>query len=138
MLFCLNKTTSYLSTFLSKSNIYTYTYIYINHRQKIALLGCGPASIACATFLSRMGYTNVTIYERDEFVGGLNTSELPSYRLPYDVINFEMDLMKDLGVKVIGIENPTRGNFQFLFAFSFPINILCFIYFRLKQEEAYM
>ena len=47
-----------------------------------------------------MGYNDVTIYERDEFVGGLNTSELPSYRLPYDVINFEMDLMKDVGVKV--------------------------------------
>ena len=47
-----------------------------------------------------MGYNHVTIYERDEFVGGLNTSELPSYRLPYDVINFEMDLMKDVGVKV--------------------------------------
>ena len=47
-----------------------------------------------------MGYNDVTIYERDEFVGGLNTSELPSYRLPYDVINFEMDLMKDIGVKV--------------------------------------
>lgn len=48
-----------------------------------------------------MGYNDITIYERDEFVGGLNTSELPSYRLPYDVVNFEMDLMKDLGVKVI-------------------------------------
>ena len=64
------------------------------------MLGCGPASISCATFLARMGYNDVTIYERDEFVGGLNTSELPSYRLPYDVINFEMDLMKDIGVKV--------------------------------------
>lgn len=64
------------------------------------MFGCGPASISCATFLARMGYNDVTIYERDEFVGGLNTSELPSYRLPYDVINFEMDLMKDIGVKV--------------------------------------
>ena len=34
-------------------------------------------------------------------MGGLNTSELPSYRLPYDIIQFEMDLMKDLGVKVV-------------------------------------
>ena len=93
------------------------TYIqYIYYRQKIALLGCGPASIACATFLSRMGYNDVTIYERDEFVGGLNTSELPSYRLPYDVINFEMDLMKDLGVKVIGIEKSTRGYLFILMA----------------------
>ena len=47
-----------------------------------------------------MGYKDITIFEKDEFVGGLNTSELPSYRLPYDVVNFEMDLMKDIGVKV--------------------------------------
>ena len=73
-----------------------------NHffRQKVALLGCGPASMSCATFLARLGYNDVTIFEKEEWVGGLNTSELPSYRLSYDVVNFEMDLMKDLGVKV--------------------------------------
>ncbi|XP_059095329.1 dihydropyrimidine dehydrogenase [NADP(+)]-like [Tigriopus californicus] len=70
------------------------------YKSKIALLGCGPASISCATFLARMGYNNIIVYEKEEFVGGLNTSELPSYRLPYDVVNFEVDMMKDLGVKV--------------------------------------
>ena len=67
----------------------------------MALLGCGPASMSCATFLARLGYNDVTIFEKEEWVGGLNTSELPSYRLSYDVVNFEMDLMKDLGVKVM-------------------------------------
>ena len=67
---------------------------------KIGLLGCGPASISAATFLARLGYNNVTIFEKEDYVGGLNTSELPSYRLPYDVVNFEIDLMKDLGVKI--------------------------------------
>merc|ERR1719411_2322463 len=71
-----------------------------SYKQKVALLGCGPASMSCATFLARLGYNDVTIYEKEEYVGGLNTSELPSYRLPYDVINFEMDLMTDIGVKI--------------------------------------
>ena len=71
-----------------------------SYKAKIALLGCGPASISCATFLARLGYDNVTIFEKEDYVGGLNTSELPAYRLPYDVINFEIDLMKDLGVKI--------------------------------------
>jgi len=71
-----------------------------SYHAKIALLGCGPASISAATFLGRLGYTDITIFERGDYVGGLNTSELPAYRLPYDVINFEMDLMKDLGVQV--------------------------------------
>ena len=76
-------------------------------RQKVALLGCGPASMSCATFLARLGYNDVTIFEKEEWVGGLNTSELPSYRLSYDVVNFEMDLMKDLGVKVMHCKMET-------------------------------
>merc|ERR1719273_2464934 len=71
-----------------------------SYKAKIALLGCGPASISCATFLARLGYNDITIFEKEDYVGGLNTSELPAYRLPYDVINFEIDLMKDLGVKI--------------------------------------
>jgi len=66
---------------------------------KIALLGAGPASLSCATFLGRLGYTNVTIFEKEEFVGGLSTSEIPQYRLPFSAVNFEVDLVKDLGVR---------------------------------------
>ena len=40
-------------------------------RAKIALVGCGPASISCATFLARLGYTDVTIYEKSDVLGGL-------------------------------------------------------------------
>uniref|UniRef100_A0A8C3GQW9 Dihydropyrimidine dehydrogenase [NADP(+)] n=1 Tax=Cairina moschata TaxID=8855 RepID=A0A8C3GQW9_CAIMO len=68
---------------------------------KIALLGAGPASLSCASFLARLGYTNITIFEKQEYIGGLSTSEIPQFRLPYDVVNFEAELMKDLGVKVI-------------------------------------
>lgn len=67
---------------------------------KIALIGCGPASISCGTFLARLGYHNIDIFEKKEYVGGLSSSEIPQYRLPYEVVNFEVDLMKDLGVKV--------------------------------------
>ena len=72
-----------------------------SYHAKIALLGCGPASISCATFLARLGYTDITIFEREQFVGGLSTSEIPQFRLPLDVVNYEVKLMKDLGVKVV-------------------------------------
>ncbi|XP_009702605.1 PREDICTED: dihydropyrimidine dehydrogenase [NADP(+)]-like, partial [Cariama cristata] len=68
---------------------------------KIALLGAGPASLSCASFLARLGYSNITIFEKQEYLGGLSTSEIPQFRLPYDVVNFEAELMKDLGVKII-------------------------------------
>ncbi|XP_053098800.1 dihydropyrimidine dehydrogenase [NADP(+)] isoform X16 [Hemicordylus capensis] len=71
------------------------------YHAKIALLGAGPASISCATFLARLGYTDITIFEKEDYVGGLSTSEIPQFRLPYDVVLFETELMKDLGVKII-------------------------------------
>lgn len=67
---------------------------------KVALIGCGPASISCATFLARLGYSNLTIYEKQDYIGGLSSSEIPQYRLPYNVVDFEVQLMKDLGVKI--------------------------------------
>ncbi|XP_052776555.1 dihydropyrimidine dehydrogenase [NADP(+)]-like isoform X2 [Mya arenaria] len=71
-----------------------------SYRNKVALLGCGPASISCATFLARLGYSDLTVFERETYIGGLSSSEIPQYRLPYSVVDFEVQLMKDLGVKV--------------------------------------
>lgn len=60
-------------------------------------MGCGPASISCATFLARLGYDNLTVFEKEEFAGGLSSLEIPQYRLPYEVVSFEVQLMLDLG-----------------------------------------
>ncbi|XP_064387125.1 dihydropyrimidine dehydrogenase [NADP(+)]-like [Halichondria panicea] len=68
---------------------------------KVALVGCGPASISCASFLARLGYQNLTIFEKYDYIGGLSSSEIPQFRLPYDVVSFELELVKDLGVKVV-------------------------------------
>lgn len=43
----------------------------VNYSQKIALLGCGPASLSCATFLARLGYKNIDIFEKENYPGGL-------------------------------------------------------------------
>ncbi|VDK24858.1 unnamed protein product [Taenia asiatica] len=67
---------------------------------KIALVGCGPASISCATFLARLGYRNVHIFERGERLGGLSTTEIPQFRLPGAAVAFELQLLRDLGVRI--------------------------------------
>lgn len=41
---------------------------------KIALIGAGSASISCASFLARLGYNNVHVYEKKDYSGGLVTS----------------------------------------------------------------
>ena len=42
-----------------------------SYKAKIALFGCGPASISCATFLARLGYSDITIFEKETYIGGL-------------------------------------------------------------------
>lgn len=71
-----------------------------SHDSPIALIGCGPASISCASFLARLGYTDVTIYEKNDYIGGLSSGEIPQFRLPYDVVDFEIQLARDIGVKI--------------------------------------
>lgn len=44
-----------------------------SYRSKIALIGCGPASISCASFLARMGYGDITVFEKQRFIGGLRS-----------------------------------------------------------------
>ncbi|XP_026468249.1 dihydropyrimidine dehydrogenase [NADP(+)]-like isoform X2 [Ctenocephalides felis] len=69
--------------------------------RKVVLIGGGPASLSCATFLARLGYDDVTIYEKRDYLGGLSSSEIPQFRLPYDVVDFEIELVRDLGVKFV-------------------------------------
>lgn len=71
-----------------------------SHKEQIALIGCGPASISCASFLARLGYTDITIYEKRTYIGGLSSAEIPQFRLPYDVVDFEIQLARDVGIKI--------------------------------------
>ncbi|VDO03044.1 unnamed protein product [Rodentolepis nana] len=67
---------------------------------KIALIGCGPASISCATYLARLGYRQVHIFERSKSLGGISTVEIPQFRLPGSAVAFELQLLRDLGVQI--------------------------------------
>eukprot|EP00922_Rhytidocystis_sp_ex-Travisia-forbesii_P046269 GHVS01068985.1.p2 GENE.GHVS01068985.1~~GHVS01068985.1.p2 ORF type:complete len:501 (+),score=63.24 GHVS01068985.1:1414-2916(+) len=69
--------------------------------KKIVLVGAGPASLSCANFLGRMGYKDVNVYEKGPSPGGLSTTEIPQFRLPFDVIKFETRLCVDLGVNFV-------------------------------------
>jgi len=42
-----------------------------SYHSRIALIGCGPASISCASFLARLGYDDITIFEKQKYIGGL-------------------------------------------------------------------
>ena len=74
-------------------------------RERVAVVGSGPAGISCAYFLSRLGY-NVEIFEEDIQAGGLPARSMPDFRL-----NIQ-SLMRDMeGALMSGVE--FRGNTSF-------------------------
>jgi heterodisulfide reductase subunit A-like polyferredoxin len=67
-------------------------------KEKVAIIGAGPAGLTCAYFLAIEGY-QVMVFEKYPVLGGMLTVGIPSYRLPRDVIDAEIQVIKDLGVK---------------------------------------
>ncbi len=72
--------------------------------EKVAIIGSGPAGLSCAYYLARDGY-QVTILEKAPVLGGMLTLGIPAYRLPRDVINAEIEVIRDMGVTMkTGVE----------------------------------
>jgi len=71
-----------------------------SYQAKIAIIGAGSAGLSAATFLGRMGYDNVHIYEKTSYGGGLVSSEIPENRAPYSEAKWEVQLVEQLGVKI--------------------------------------
>lgn len=69
-----------------------------SYDEKIALIGGGPSSLTCATYLARMGYKNVHIFEKEPFAGGIPVAEIPENRVPSEGTAWEVELVKQLGV----------------------------------------
>jgi len=68
-------------------------------KEKIAVIGAGPAGLAAAYHLRLRGY-GVTIFEALPKAGGMAAVGIPDYRLPKDVLNHEIDLIKRMGVDI--------------------------------------
>ncbi len=68
-------------------------------QDKVAVIGAGPAGLAAAYHLRRLGYP-VTVFEALPRAGGMATVGIPDYRLPKDILNHEVDLIKRTGVEI--------------------------------------
>lgn len=66
---------------------------------RVAIVGSGPAGVACAADLARAG-CEVVIYEALQAPGGVLRYGIPEFRLPNDVIDAEIENLKKLGVKI--------------------------------------
>ena len=70
----------------------------IGNGKKVGLIGGGPASLTVARDLVMMGY-QCTLFEKDPQAGGLMRTNIPSFRLPEEVLNEEVDQVLNLGIK---------------------------------------
>lgn len=72
--------------------------------EKIAIIGAGPAGLSCAFYLAEKGYSP-TIFEKNEKAGGMLTYGIPSFKLEKDVVQAEIDIIKEMGVEIkTGVE----------------------------------
>ncbi|MGH4120871.1 FAD-dependent oxidoreductase [Clostridium sp.] len=86
----LNKETRYIPPMINQ--------IGRPYQQKIAIIGAGPAGMSCAFYLAEKGY-KPTIFEKEHRPGGMLMNGIPSFRLEKDVVQAEIDILKEMGVE---------------------------------------
>ncbi|MBW2603201.1 MAG: FAD-dependent oxidoreductase [Deltaproteobacteria bacterium] len=92
-------------------------------KEKIAIIGSGPAGLSTAYFLAQKGY-RPTIFESKPEPGGMLRWWIPAFRLPRDILEIEIDYIKAMGVDIhtgitfgrdITLESIKKQNFQAVF-----------------------
>jgi len=64
---------------------------------QVAVIGSGPAGLSCAYYLALKGYA-VTVFEKLPVLGGMLSVGIPAYRLPREIIQAEIDVIREMGV----------------------------------------
>jgi len=67
--------------------------------KKLAVIGSGPAGLSAAYYLNKLGH-EVTIFEKMEKAGGLLTYGIPPYRLPRDIVERQIGVLRQAGIKL--------------------------------------
>ncbi len=71
----------------------------VTRKEKIAVVGAGPAGLTCAYFLAKMGY-QTTVFEAQPVAGGMLGIAVPEFRLPRQVIEEEIRYIENCGVEI--------------------------------------
>jgi len=71
----------------------------VTRKERIAIVGAGPAGLTCAYFLAKMGY-QTTVFESQSVAGGMLGIAVPEFRLPREVIEQEIQYIENCGVEI--------------------------------------
>lgn len=72
---------------------------HLRRKEKVAIIGSGPAGLTCAYHLARIGYS-VTVFESYSSPGGILRIGIPEYRLPRSILDQEISEIESLGVEI--------------------------------------
>lgn len=70
---------------------------YLKTGKQVAIIGSGPAGLACAAQLNKAGH-QVTVYERDDKAGGLLRYGIPDFKLDKTIVDRRIDLLRESGI----------------------------------------
>ncbi len=74
--------------------------VFPKKSKSVGIIGAGPSGLTCGYYLSRLGY-NVTVYESQPVAGGVLAFGIPEYRLPKDILQKEIDSIKQVGINIL-------------------------------------
>lgn len=95
----IGKIESFIADWGSEHNIEIKQAIASNEDKRVAIVGSGPAGLACASECRKYGYA-VTIYETLHKAGGVLQYGIPEFRLPKDIVDVEIQKLIDMGVNI--------------------------------------
>lgn len=88
----------FVADYERKMDLVKIPVITENTGQKIAIVGSGPGGLTAAADMRQLGYS-VTVYEALHETGGVLTYGIPEFRLPKSIVQFEIDYLKEIGVR---------------------------------------
>ncbi len=82
-----------------RNNVHTKPTAPASNGHKVAVIGAGPSGLTVAGDLAKLGY-KVTVYEALHVAGGVLMYGIPEFRLPKDIVQHEVEGLKELGVDI--------------------------------------
>lgn len=94
-----SKLEKYVNLWARENNIKNVDNIENTNNIKVAIIGSGPAGIECGVELAKKGF-KVTIFEKEQEIGGLLTYGIPGFRLPRNITENLTNRIKKLGIEL--------------------------------------
>lgn len=94
-----SKLEKYVNLWARENNVKYVHNVENTNNIKVAIIGSGPAGIACGVELAKKGY-KVTIFEKEHEIGGLLTYGIPGFRLPRNITENLTSRIKNIGIEI--------------------------------------